>query len=171
MGKSKSRAHLKMRIYGLVFAAVSADLCSDGSQCKADGQCKLNNRDPCFGGHCWENFNKLEWAEKNCQGDWQSKYPDPGPTTEWISLGDFQAQHPAFDPDILIGRRSFLTCQLNMTPLLTAAKRLLTADEPSVTVTLPCQTIGSRLQAIKEQVTTSRILTSATMTIVQRLTI
>ena len=53
---SKSSAHLKMRLIKLVVAAVSADLCSDGSQCKADDQCKLNNRDPCFGGHCWENF-------------------------------------------------------------------------------------------------------------------
>ena len=45
----------------------------------------------------------LEWAEKNCQGDWQSKYPDPGPSTEWISLSNFQDQYPDFDEDILIG--------------------------------------------------------------------
>ena len=45
----------------------------------------------------------LEWAEKNCNAEWETKYPDPGPTTDWIDLNNYQQNLPSFDDDLLIG--------------------------------------------------------------------
>ena len=39
---------------------------------------KENTENPCFGGNEWLGFDHRQWAEQNCNADWETAFPDPG---------------------------------------------------------------------------------------------
>merc|ERR1711953_24320 len=74
----------------------------NSGQCNAQPECLENTENPCFGGNEWLGFSHRQWAEQNCNADWETAFPDPGSVSDWYAYNDYIANHPSLNEDQLI---------------------------------------------------------------------